>query len=376
MCILDRYLVLKFIGSFFIFFVTLTGLYVVIDAFGHLDEFMQYGQQRGSLLMVLCEFYGTRIVAEFDRTSAAIALIATMFTFTTLERNNELTAISAAGISTRRIVAPLIAAVAVVAVLSVVNREVVIPGLYDYLSRTTSDLSGENGRPMQPRYDHHTDILISGSLSYRAEKRIEDASFRLPVPLGDIGRQLSAANAYYQRPDGERPGGYRLRKVTQPENIDGCPSVHIDGRPLVLTAADTPWLAKGECFVVSDVNFEQLVGGNAWRQYSSTMDLVQGLHNPSLDFGGDVRVNIHSRVTRPLLDMTLLFLGLPLLVRQNRNIFLTIGMCVGIVAAFFVVVLGCHSLGSSLFISPALAAWCPLMVFVPVAVFLSEPLWR
>ena len=51
--------------------------------------------------------------------------------------------------------------------------------------------------------------------------------------------------------------------------------------------------------------------------------------------GADVRVAIHSRVTQPLLDITLLFLGLPLVLsRENRNMYLAIGMCVGVVIAF------------------------------------------
>jgi lipopolysaccharide export system permease protein len=51
-----------------------------------------------------------------------------------------------------------------------------------------------------------------------------------------------------------------------------------------------------------------------------------------------------------------------------------IGLCLGIVIAFMLVVFGCKVLGSSLIIEPALAAWLPLMVFVPCAVGLSQPL--
>ena len=69
--------------------------------------------------------------------------------------------------------------------------------------------------------------------------------------------------------------------------------------------------------------------------------------------------------------------GLPLLLRcGNRNLFLAIGLCVGLVVAFYLVVLGFQYLGSNYLISPTLAAWCPVMIFVPMAVYMSDPLVR
>ena len=76
-----------------------------------------------------------------------------------------------------------------------------------------------------------------------------------------------------------------------------------------------------------------------------------------------------------MLDITLLFLGLPLVLsRHNRNVFLAIGLCLALVTAFMLVVIGCKYLGSSYWLEPALAAWLPLMIFVPCAVGLAQPL--
>jgi lipopolysaccharide export system permease protein len=126
--------------------------------------------------------------------------------------------------------------------------------------------------------------------------------------------------------------------------------------------------------VASDISFEQLTGGQGWRQFSSTPDLISGLSNRSLDFGADVRVAIHARFVQPFLDITLLFLGLPLVLsRENRNMFLAIGICMAITAVFMIVVMAFRSLGSAgLLINPALSAWMPLMIFVPIAAALSD----
>ena len=113
----------------------------------------------------------------------------------------------------------------------------------------------------------------------------------------------------------------------------------------MITPCDAPdWLKPGECFLVSDVDFDQLTAGGNIKQLSSTIQLIQGLRNPSLNFQSDVRVEIHARLVRPLLDMTLLFLGLPLiLARESRNIFIAMGICMGLAVAFTIVVIAAQT---------------------------------
>jgi lipopolysaccharide export system permease protein len=106
-------------------------------------------------------------------------------------------------------------------------------------------------------------------------------------------------------------------------------------------------------------------------------ELIAALHNPSLDLGADLRVTVHSRFVQPFLDVTLLFLGLPwVLTRESRNIFLAAGLCILVVAVFLLVVLGCQALGTSYLLSPALAVWCPLLIFAPLARVFAGALWR
>ncbi len=112
-------------------------------------------------------------------------------------------------------------------------------------------------------------------------------------------------------------------------------------------------------------------------QLSSTAELIRGLRNPSLDYGAKERVAIHARIVQPLLDMTLLFLGLPLVVtRESRNVFVAMGICMVVTTAFTLVVMGMQSLGEISYWPPPLAAWAPLMIFVPLAAWMAEGLWQ
>ena len=126
------------------------------------------------------------------------------------------------------------------------------------------------------------------------------------------------------------------------------------------------------------MDFDELTGGKSLAKLSSTAQLIRKLHNPSLDYRAKEQVAIHARIVQPLLDMTLLFLGLPLVVtREGRNVFFAMGICMVVTTSFTLVVMGSQSLGeiSYWFFTPSLAAWVPLMLFVPLAAWMVEGLW-
>jgi lipopolysaccharide export system permease protein len=66
--------------------------------------------------------------------------------------------------------------------------------------------------------------------------------------------------------------------------------------------------------------------------------------------------------------MILVVMGLSVILRdQNRNVFISAGMCVVLCGVFFAALFTCKSLGSSNFLAPALAAWLPVLFFGPLA---------
>jgi lipopolysaccharide export system permease protein len=380
MKILDRYVLRHFLQAFLVCYVSLAGLYIVFDAFSHLEEFLRVSERTGGLLGLMGSHYAYQSIMFFDRTAGLLALVAAMFTVSWLQRHNEMTALLSAGVSRIRIVVPLIAAAVVISLLGAANRELLIPRFRREIARRPSDLIGDIGQELQPRFDNRTEILIGGTATYADGQRIENPRFLLPRSLGQEGRPspLVAANAFYHPPTEGRPGGYLLDDVQQPEGLTSQPSLRLLDEPVVITPPDAPdWLRPNQCFVVSEVSFEQLALGDAFRQFSSTRELISALRNPSLGFGADVRVAIHSRIVNPFLDITLLFLGLPLVVsRETRNVFIAIGLCIGVTTLFLLVVIGFQYLGNSVWLDPALAAWAPLMIFVPPAVWLAESMWR
>ena len=215
MFILNRYLLRQFLQVFVICFLSLTGLYIVIDAFGHLDHFSSYAEKEGSLLGIIAQYYAYHSLAFFDGTSGILAMISAMFTVAWLQRHQELTAIMAAGISKLRIMKPLLFAAAGVSLLGVANRELVIPRVRDELTRDTKDLGGDAARDLEPRFDRN-DILIGGEKIVLGERQIIKPAFILPAELSTLRQAARRGGRLLHRRRRRAPGGFVLTGVTAP----------------------------------------------------------------------------------------------------------------------------------------------------------------
>ena len=289
-----------------------------------------------------------------------------------------MTALMAAGIPRIRVVMPVIIGAILIDGFSAANREWIIPEFREELSRDASDPLGDVGQRLEAQDDVQTDVLFRGEYTYAGQQRISKPDFLLPSSLSDYGKLLQGANAFYKPPVQGRPGGYLLCGLREPRNLANLPSLSLDHKPVLITPHDAPWLKADECFVASEVTFEQLSGGRGFRSFASTAELIRRLRNNSLDFGLDIRVTIHGRFVKPFLDVALLFLGLPLVVsRQSRNVFWAIGLCLAIVTLFLLLGTGMEEMGKAGYlITPVQAAWGPLILFVPPAVALGESMWE
>jgi lipopolysaccharide export system permease protein len=84
-------------------------------------------------------------------------------------------------------------------------------------------------------------------------------------------------------------------------------------------------------------------------------------------------VLFHQRLTRPIIGVLLLFLGLSVILRdQNRNVIISSGLCLVLCAMFFAAQFTCKMLGDRDILLPALAAWLPVISFGPFGLVLFD----
>lgn len=376
MFILDRYALRLFIKVLLVSFCSITGLIIIVTSVENLDEFITLGRRQGSYAKVLFEFFSPRILTIFDIMYPFLSLLASMFVMVWMQHRNELVAIQAGGVSKGRVVRPLIMASIVLSILGVCNRELAIPRLRDSLVRDVKDAAGISKGNVAARFDHQTEIYLGGGKTIATESAIVKPVFRLPRRLHSFARQIEAEKATYLPANDQHPGGYHFQGVTRPSNVNTLSSIRDAEQMIIETPADSEWLSEGECFVTSGVTFDQLLAGSRWQQFASTAELLAGVRTSGLNYGADARVTIHSRLVQPLLDLTLLCLGLPLVVsRYQRGLFVAIGHTSLVVSVFVTVVMASRALGANYLLSPSLAAWLPLIVFVPIASALAPRFW-
>ena len=263
MCIIDRYLLRHFVQTFVICFLSLMGLIVIIDVTTNLQEFVRCGTQSG-VLRFIAQHYGYQSIAVFDVTSGFLALVSAMFTASWIQRHNEMTALMAAGITRIRVVLPIVVAVVVVSLLATVNRELVMPRYVNEIARKSQDPLGEHPQKLDPRYDNETGVLLAGKHTLASKKQIVEPSFLMPSrsPLAAYGTHLIADSASYVpyiASNADQSGGYLLKGVREPKNLDTLPSLLMDGHPVLITPYDAPdWLQPDQCFLKSGLDFDHL----------------------------------------------------------------------------------------------------------------------
>jgi lipopolysaccharide export system permease protein len=363
--ILDRLLVFNYLKSYFFCLISLLGLYIVVDLFTNLEDFAHHHSGFQAVMMAIGQYYGFKIPQIFDRMCEPIVLLAGMFTVAWIQRNNELLPQLSAGVPTRRVVRPVLFSACLMLGLSVANQELIIPQIADRLMTNRDDLDQTKEIHLIQGGFEPNGIHLDGQTALRPEKLVREFDCSIPETVAPGGNPISvhAKEARYIPPGkGLHSGGWLLTE-TVPAQIEN----YHPNKVLVM-------IDPGKFFLyVEEVDFETITRDRKWFQFASTERLRRELNKP--DTGGltQLAVTFHMRLTRPILGLILVFLGLSVILRdQNRNVFISAGMCLGLCAFFFAACFACQYLGNSNVLSPALAAWLPVLFFGPLAFVLFD----
>ena len=334
-----------------------------------MDELVQQGQVEGGLPKVLFRFYGPYMLLLFDWTGAIIALMAFLFTVGWLRRTGELTSTLAAGISHGRLMRPMIIASLAIVAVQMISREFVLPYHRDSLSMKAKDISGSTEQSVKAKYDKISRVLVDATSMDGRKGVLNEPSFRLDGDYPGFGDLLLAKSAVWVEANKNLPAGYLLEDVERPLEIDSVSSVFWQKNPVLLTSSDQAWLKPRQCYYVTRVHPDLLQTSESASRRASIGELISRVRNPAIHSSLKLQVLLHERFTRPPLDFALIMLGLPLVVnRKGRNLFVMIAAAMMTVMGFFVVkTLASTMGGSGYLVTPAIAAWIPLLVIGPIA---------
>jgi lipopolysaccharide export system permease protein len=368
--LIDRQMIRGYFKSYIVCLASLLSLYVVVDLFTNLDDFTHHNKGLLASLLRIIAYYGYKVSQIFDRLCEAIVLLAAMFTVAWMQRNNEQVPLLSAGISTRRIVVPVLMSAFFMLGLTVVNQEFIIPRIADKLARDRDDPGGEKTIPVRSAWEANN-ILVNGDHANRREKSVTGFCVTIPEKVAGTLMHLSAKKAYYIPGTKKRQGGWKLVDA-KPADL---PSISGTLDLLDTTTLGSEERDKSSSYFLHtrDIDFDAVTHNPNWFVMASTTDLYEELQRPESTRLASMAVLFHTRLTRPLLGMVLVVMGLSVILRdQNRNVIISSGMCLVLCGVFFAVCYACKMLGDNEYLNPALAAWLPVLCFGPHALVLFD----
>lgn len=357
MTILDRYLLKRFVQVYLIAFISLYGLYVVVETFTNADDFLN--GEGGPLVMLreIAVYFSYRISYMFDKIGGILTVMSAMVTLSLLLRHGELNPVLSAGVPTYRLIIPILWGALFVSVCMGANRELLIPRIAGQLqmspgaNKTTND-------DLEPTLDVASLIHISGKRLNFANQSIELADFGLPPAKVTEERliTLHAKQALWKPNEYRRPGWLLKGVDTDFSRLN----LTKFGRTVVY-AGQSPQ----DVFIATDVGFDRLYNRDRNFELLSTFDLMRRMRSHSF-----TRVSIrkqslhlHSRIIRPVLDLLMVVLGLPLIIRRGAAGLITnLAFCSLALGGVFAIDQGCAYLGAANMMAPDLAAWIPVIV--------------
>ena len=366
---LDRYILVLFLRTVLICFLSIAGIFVVFHAFTTMDDFVKQGAEQDGMVKVMARYYGPYVLLLFDWTGAIITLMSLLFVVGWLRRTGELTATLAAGVSHGRIMRSMIFAAAAIILVQLGSREFILPDMRDALSMKPKDITGDAEQAILPSYDKTSGILFEGKALRPKSQVIVKPNFRLYGDYQSYGDLMLAETAKWLPATADHPAGFLLTNVKKPERVETLPSFGTSDRPILMTARDQAWLNAGECFVATTVDTDMLQTNRTSTKLSSIAELANRVRNPAVDTSLAVHVILHERIIRPPLDFALVMLGLPLVVnRRGHNLFVMIGIAIMTVLFFFLLKTVCGTMGGGGYLlTPPIAAWLPLLILGPIA---------
>ena len=351
MAILDRYLISIFLRSYAMFFFSLLGLYVMIDLFANVDEFSEDSAGAMVIFARMFKYYSIHSFDYFGRLSPVITQMAAMYTLADLRRHNELTPVLAAGIPTRRAIAPILFGVFVVIALGTLNRELVLPYNSEFLQRSHDDVDGVNRLAVGSKIDADN-MLLRAERAFRDGQRLEEVKVTLP----DL-QEVTAKTAAFTK------------------SKDGKPGIVLDGaKPADLRETEKiKRLEDGRVFIATGLTFSEMIRNNGWIRFASGLELLEELGKTQGSNPQEIRALIHNRIMQPVASVVLVLLGIPFVLSwERRNFFVSLIVAMLLSGSYVVLdSISTYFAGYGYF-DPMFAAWLPIFIFLPIAASLSH----
>lgn len=349
MRILDKYLLREFAWPLLYCFDAFAMLWVVMDLFDSLSDFLQAHARIGQVF----HYYLIVFPDAFVLIMPMSLLLGLLFCLTGLGRHNELTAMRTSGISLARLSVPFLAVgIATTLVVFGVN-ELFVPRSKE---RADSFMSALRGKPPSS--------AIENFFFTNAAERRDWYARQFNTQTGEMQELVQV----YQR----NSDGTEFRIDAEKARWDGSVwrfyDARINGGPAVVETNFPSINEQPRRLAAEGKKPDQMTSAELRRYIRAQQRAGRTNHL------GVYQVTLHYRYAFPLTCLMVVWIGIPLGIRVSRSGPLRgVGTALLLVVAFYFVTHITLAIGRGGRISPVLAAWLANMIFFVVGAVL---LWR
>lgn len=355
MTILKRYILWEFIKTYALTVGGLVGMFIVIDGFERMDEFVNKNAPVSDFLI----YYFLKIPFILSYMAPQSILVATVITLATLSRNNEFTAMKACGIGVTGLTLPIIGFSAFLTLSLLICNEFVTP--------VTSQ-----------KMNYVYNIKVRGAVdqSKQARDRLWIRSANGSIwninqydPVKFHMRGVSLYTFHPSRPD------IRHRIDAQSASWNGKQWEFFNGysRFIKSDGVNTTRYFKKEIFPVLEkpADFKKLQKRPEEMSVRYMYATIQKQEKEGLD-ATRTWIDLNQKLSYPFISVVLALIGIPLSIRTSRKGGLLFCVWISLVTGFifsFFYALGI-SFGYKGVFSPVLAAWGPCLLFICIGFYM------
>ncbi|MAA52727.1 MAG: hypothetical protein CMJ41_06875 [Phycisphaerae bacterium] len=365
MQILDRYIVVRVLVNFIILFLLLYLFAATIDVILNLERFDEVARARLSedagllrrivtSLLLAFNFHGPQFFQFYAYLHGLVAIGAVGFTLSQMSRHRELVAMLAAGRSLFRASAPIIGVVFVLGLLQVVNQELVLPRLAPLLLRGHDQIGmeGTSAFPVPFTTDSQQRLLQSPAFDPTLET-LATPSIIVRDERGRTVERIRAASASWD----ETQGAWMLEKGTVVRIRHGASDSTTASRPEPVDRYETDLSPD----LLTVRRFGQYTG------MLSSWQIGSLLESPDVEEADTLRRSRYARWATILVNILVMLIALPFFMhREPTNLLARSLLCAVVVVPLYLVV-ATFMLVPLPGISPALGAFLPVIVLLPVS---------
>lgn len=332
-------------------------LFVVIDVFSDLDEFLKKGISIG----VVTQYYLFLMPSLLVQIVPIATLVALLYILGNLSRHNEIIALKASGLSSFQILTPLLFMGLLISFAVFIVSEKVIPKTAITSTAIKEGVIEKGRASMEERAISNVTVLGMGNRQIFAREfevmtnTLYDVVILYEGPGQTIKSKLTAKKARYEEDH------WVFRDVMK---YQLKPDGDISGEPVYAARLELDIEEKPEDFLRE----------NSTVEFMSSMELRHYIGNFKGGSPKRVRrlsVDFYDKIAFPFISFVVILIGAPLAMRSVRgSAMVGIGTSLAVVLLFYGAHSACLALGKGGTLPPLIAAWAANIAFTLVGAYL------